>query len=281
MVKNSAQIIKEYLESTYDIPFDVNRTDNYMDSWYDIKPKNSDKELFNVNVKFKNNIRIIIEVTPEKYAAFSIQDMSNASAEKKQLFAQYGKQLILRKAKIEFFINDTFCDVTNPESWPDKWTNYRMRVSRSPIFAEDEDFNEVEITSSWVTVIVGMFLSLLNVISIEENEYLEGGLKRVETNRYERNPINRELCLAANGYSCKICGFNFESSYGSIGRHFIHVHHIVPVSENTEAYLIDPINDMIPVCPNCHAMLHKSNPPLLPRDLEELIKEAKKTTSEQ
>ena len=117
----------------------------------------------------------------------------------------------------------------------------------------------------------GMFLSLLNVTQIEPDEHLEGGLNRIETNRYERNPVNRELCLLANGYKCKICGFDFERYYGKIGHHFIHVHHIVPVSKWTEAYKIDPVTELIPVCPNCHAMLHKSDPPYTPDELRNMI----------
>jgi 5-methylcytosine-specific restriction protein A len=41
----------------------------------------------------------------------------------------------------------------------------------------------------------------------------------------------------------------------------IHVHHIVPVSSIGEKYKVDPINDLIPVCPNCHAVFHLSDPP--------------------
>ena len=54
-----------------------------------------------------------------------------------------------------------------------------------------------------------------------------------------------------------ICGFDFEKTYGEIGKGFIHVHHIVPVSEIGESYRVDYEKDLIPVCPNCHAMLHR------------------------
>ena len=276
MVSDSARRIKRYLEAFYDIPFDVEGTMHYKDAWFDIKPQNSARELFDIDLRFKNQLRMVIEVTPEKYAAFSIQDMASASIEKKRIFAEYARQLQERKAKTEFFINESPCDATDPESWPDRWTNYRLRVSRSPICAEDEQFDEIEITSSWSAIVAGMFLSLLNVITVEENDqHLEGGVKKVEANRYERNPINRALCLAANGYECKICGFDFEKEYGDIGHHFIHVHHIVPVSTRSEAYLLDPVKDLIPVCPNCHAMLHRCDPPMLPEELQAHIRRIK------
>ena len=50
---------------------------------------------------------------------------------------------------------------------------------------------------------------------------------------------------------------NFEEKYGAIGKDFIHVHHKIPLSEINEEYIVDPVNDLIPVCPNCHAMLHR------------------------
>ena len=109
------------------------------------------------------------------------------------------------------------------------------------------------------------------VDQIEDQAHFEGGLTRVEVNKYERNPVNREICLAANGYKCKICGFDFEKTYGEIGHHFIHVHHIIPVSTFDTAYEINPVKDLIPVCPNCHAMLHQSDPPLEPDELISII----------
>ena len=94
----------------------------------------------------------------------------------------------------------------------------------------------------------------------------------VKATRYERSLINRALCLEYYGYSCYVCGFNFEKTYGEIGHQFIHVHHIVPVSQIGSGYIIDPIKDLIPVCPNCHAMLHRKNPPYLPEELKLLAK---------
>ena len=40
-------------------------------------------------------------------------------------------------------------------------------------------------------------------------------------------------------------------------KNFIHVHHVTPISKVGREYKIDPIKDLIPLCPNCHAMIHK------------------------
>lgn len=89
------------------------------------------------------------------------------------------------------------------------------------------------------------------------NQIPEGAKLRVIVNRYERSQEVREKCLKAKGYSCSVCGMNFEKMYGSLGKGFIHVHHVVPISEIGESYIVDPVNDLVPVCPNCHAMLHR------------------------
>ena len=69
-----------------------------------------------------------------------------------------------------------------------------------------------------------------------------------------------------------VCDMNFLNTYGEIGKDFIHVHHITPVSQLTPGYVIDPLTDLVPVCPNCHAMLHKENPPLSVDHLKERMK---------
>ena len=179
MMDNASQRIKKHLEETYDIPFDVESGYKFKDPWFKIKPHNEEKELFNIDVRFRNQIRLIIEVTPEKYAAFSIRDMSLASPEKKMMFSEYARQLETRRAKTEFFINDIPRDIANPETWPAEWQNYRLRISRSPICSEDEDLDEAEVTASWVAIVAGMFLSILNVVS-EEPVHWEGGSHKVE-----------------------------------------------------------------------------------------------------
>lgn len=275
MRNNASLRVKKSLEDLYDIPFEVDSEMTFGDYRFIVKPENPARELFEINVCFKNHIRLVIEIHPEKYAAFSISDMSKAPLEKKKVFAQYAEQIKARKARIEFFINNIPCEPSEPEAWPADWNSYKMRISRSPIIPENIEADEVEIAVTWTSIAAGMFLSLLDVKLQDEVEYGEGGVKRIEANRYERNPVNRELCLEANGYTCKICGFDFEKVYGGLGFHFIHVHHIVPVSSYDEKYLINPVKDMIPVCPNCHAMLHKTDPPLLPDELREILQQYK------
>lgn len=100
----------------------------------------------------------------------------------------------------------------------------------------------------------------------------EGTRRQTLVNGYERSPEARLACLAHYGTSCSVCGFNFEARYGDIGRGFIHVHHLVPIASIGKAYLVDPISDLRPVCPNCHEMLHRHEPPYSIDELKRLIR---------
>jgi hypothetical protein len=86
--------------------------------------------------------------------------------------------------------------------------------------------------------------------------YPEGAVRRVLVNAYERSPDARRRCVEHHGTSCCICGFNFGATYGGVAEDFIHVHHLRPLSEVGGEYHVDPVADLRPVCPNCHAVLH-------------------------
>jgi 5-methylcytosine-specific restriction enzyme A len=94
------------------------------------------------------------------------------------------------------------------------------------------------------------------------NSYEEGARKRVIVNAYERDPRARRDCLRFFGYRCAACDLLFSERYGSLGTDFIHVHHVRPVSRPSKVHRVDPTCDLVPVCPNCHAMLHQKNPPM-------------------
>lgn len=113
------------------------------------------------------------------------------------------------------------------------------------------------------------FLETADVAKI----FVEGAATQITQTRYERNTQARKECLKHYGYSCMVCDFNFEKYYGSIGYQFIHVHHLTQVAGIKQEYKVNPIEDLRPVCPNCHAMLHKDNPPLTIEELKSRLNE--------
>ena len=101
--------------------------------------------------------------------------------------------------------------------------------------------------------------------------HYEGAVKKTTVNRYERDYKARDKCIEHYGLECTVCHFDFEDTYGELGAGFIHVHHLVQISDIRQEYLLDPIKDLRPVCPNCHAMLHKKNPPLSIDELKKVL----------
>ena len=80
--------------------------------------------------------------------------------------------------------------------------------------------------------------------------YIEGLGRQVVVNAFERNTKARTKCLDHHGYSCACCGTLLSDIYGPVAEGFIHVHHITPISSVGHSYQVDPINDLVPVCPN-------------------------------
>lgn len=106
---------------------------------------------------------------------------------------------------------------------------------------------------------------------VSSQTFNEGTFYQLIQTVYERNPGARKRCLEFYGYSCKVCGCNFADRYGEIGKEFIHVHHINQLSIG-KMRETDPIKDLRPVCPNCHAMLHRKNPPYSIEELQSKLK---------
>jgi 5-methylcytosine-specific restriction enzyme A len=106
-------------------------------------------------------------------------------------------------------------------------------------------------------------------------EYIEGARKHIQVNAHERNRRARLACLKHHGYRCSVCRLLFEKRYGKLGKDFIHVHHLKPVELTNGSYRLDPVADLRPVCPNCHAMLHRAKRILSIKELKAVISRLK------
>ncbi|MFK5709842.1 EVE domain-containing protein [Lysinibacillus boronitolerans] len=104
---------------------------------------------------------------------------------------------------------------------------------------------------------------------IEEGNGIEGTKKKYLVNKYERDPKNRKKAIEIHGLKCRACKFNFQEVYGERGIDFIEIHHIKPLSELEEAKEINPKTDLVPLCANCHRMVHRRIDDVL--SVEELI----------
>lgn len=101
--------------------------------------------------------------------------------------------------------------------------------------------------------------------------FAEGALRQLSVNAHERSGKARNHAIAIHGTECCVCGISFERVYGEIGKGFIHIHHLDPIANAATNRQVDSRRDLVPVCPNCHVMLHRRNPPFTPEDLRKMM----------
>ena len=100
---------------------------------------------------------------------------------------------------------------------------------------------------------------------------VEGRARRVWVNAYERSGAARARCIEHYGLACAACGLDFGERYGPAASGLIHVHHEVPLSDIGEEYEVDPVADLKPVCPNCHAVIHRRSPPFSIEEVKRML----------
>lgn len=74
--------------------------------------------------------------------------------------------------------------------------------------------------------------------------------------RFETDPEIRLKVLKQQGMSCGICGFNYENYYGDAGRGYIQIHQIIEDELKMDEFDVD--HDFIPICENCHGIIHRN-----------------------
>ncbi len=111
-------------------------------------------------------------------------------------------------------------------------------------------------------------VALPDEISSHESVW-EGAKQSITVNVYERKRSARRACVEHWGTRCAACELDFAKLYGPDFEGTIHVHHVVPLASIGGTYQLDPIEDLRPVCPNCHAAIH-SRPRLPPYTIAEI-----------
>lgn len=117
-----------------------------------------------------------------------------------------------------------------------------------------------EFSARLSAIIVPIYPDEVSSNEFESRKFIEGATRQVLVNQYERDLHARSACIQYWGAACYVCGFDFQKAYGDMGRGFIHVHHLIEIASIGTEYEVDPRDDLRPVCPNCHAMLHTQRP---------------------
>ncbi|WP_374163808.1 HNH endonuclease [Arcticibacter sp. MXS-1] len=126
-------------------------------------------------------------------------------------------------------------------------------------------------TDYWLFIDILQSLIYLLLPYESEGEF-EGQSVEELSKSYERSKVNRALCLAFHGYDCKACGANMRELYKGLKSDFVHVHHLNPISASG-LVRPDPINDLVPLCPNCHGVAHLRNPPFSVEEIRNMIEQ--------
>lgn len=237
------------------------------------------------DIERPNGFAIVVARTPkiveaslrlDGFTRSLLRQMSESDEVQRATFATLAAHAVADGFRIGIGINEDY--VGNLTELPHgEWTKIEVdcdhRLPSGKVAEQDLNDSALEVAS----VCLGLVLSLLPVeevtdtVSGFEPGLPEGAKLRVEVNRYERSPVNRAACISHYGTKCQVCDFDFWKAYGTIGSEYIEVHHRVPVSEMGGAYRLDPIKDLVPVCANCHAMLHRAKPPLTVDELKQVL----------
>lgn len=268
--------IKKYLEDIFHIQFIVERNYGDFEEYY-IKPRGNLNDTFIIKLIIKEDIRITIICEPDIYGRNFLDNINNSKAEQRNIFCEYWKQL--GEKKIKLLINEMEYNIDSFMKDNSKWNTFMLKFSKNAYYDEANE-NKADRIIKYTSLFTAMVLSIVTyeINGYDDEELLksfievsEGTAKQIKSIKYERNPINRQICLANKGYKCSVCGFNFEKKYGIIGKDFIEVHHIVPVSKMGDNYKIDPIKELYPLCSNCHSMIHRKDPPYSIEELKKIL----------
>jgi hypothetical protein len=172
-----------------------------------------------------------------------------------------------------------FASTTTLAENDDIWAWYQratIRIFDFPRIAADRDSLQGERRKQRLSEIYNWEIEAEGVYPDEVDEqavYKEGAVQRVAVNAYERNRKARRACIKKYKAQCWICKFNFERKYGARAKGLIHVHHLRPLSEVGDEYEIN-VDDLRPVCPNCHAVIHSRIPAYSIEEVAQMITDA-------
>ena len=193
------------------------------------------------------------------------------------------------KTPTYFMVHRASCKTITPGSSrnnePGAFTarSYRKAASEDladlVAWAEQQGFSEGGITACRVCLAdtdlpTGTGRLFPDEVPAAVGKHREGAVRQVIVNTYERSAAARTACIKAHGHRCAICDLDMGEIYGDVGEGFIHVHHLVEISAVGDEYEVDPVHDLRPVCPNCHAMLHRRTPALTMEELRAMMKAA-------
>ncbi len=251
--------------------------DSRGDPWYLLAPAGASADhAFAVRVTIRWR-RIVAVFEPGKFAGDLLAAMGSADAAGRRAFRTVLEECSNRGGDVKFQVNETPCDPQREETWPAHWSRLLLILNSRIDPETEEDDPGFGDALQWAQLFVAAIVALLPIQSKDAEEdtapvgYAEGGAASQQSIRYERDRRNRAAAIAIWGCKCQACGLDFGDTYGDVAEGFIEVHHTTPVSELEPGTIIDPTEDLVPLCPNCHAVAHRRDPPFTVTEIRELL----------
>lgn len=225
--------------------------------------------------------RLRIDFEPGKFAGPLLADMGNVDIDGRSAFHAVLADCRRLGSQIDLEINGVPVPFDSEEVWTLTWSRLVLSMNKGPLeLGIDEGEPDADIICRWTGRFSAAIIAILPTEEIRENVqsdvigYPEGALTTVQANRYERDRRNRAAAIAIHGTACKGCDLEMGARYGSVATGFIEIHHVTPVSQLGAGYVIDPEYDLLPLCPNCHAVVHRRTPPFTVLELRELLEQS-------
>lgn len=219
-----------------------------------------------------------VEVTfvPGSFAGDFVRMMSHAGLDARNCCAAVLTKSMSDGAAVTLKINGRIVRPDDVTGWDSEWTRLELSVRRGQLDLGNGDEDNRKI-AGWTQQVTAAIIALLPIEQDEiftenlQTGFPEGAKANVEANRYERDRRNRAAALAIHGYNCAACNFDLGHRYGSAAAGLIEVHHLTPVSKLGENYRINPATDLVPLCPNCHRVAHRRDPPFTIDELRAML----------
>ena len=220
--------------------------------------------------------RITLEFEPGTFAGELLAAMGKTDDAGRIAFRTVLDRCSRLGAEIKFIVNDTAHKPHSEDAWHSDWSRLSL-ILKTRIQHENEI---AEIGNQDVLQSLRLFVAaIMALLPLEQDEtedppvmgFAEGGAAIQQSIRYERDRRNRAAAIAIWGCNCQACGLDFGERYGDVARGYIEVHHTTPVSALQPGTIVDPAKDLVPLCPNCHAVAHRRDPPFTIQEVRGML----------
>ena len=268
---SDSELLEKEISGETGIPFAVEiGMDSEGQPWYLLRPRGQPaNHAFGIRVLIGwRHLRVSFE--PDKFSGDLLLSMGKAHTTGRTAFRSILRHCTKNGAGIRLIINEASSSFDDDAIWSREWKRVQFTLTKSQIApGPDERKLDMDAVLSWTRRFVSAVVSILPIehadFASEEESllgYPEGAVETLQVNRYERDRRNRLAAIAIHGVRCLACGLDFGKHYGEIAAGFIEIHHTTPVSQMGDGYVVNPETDLVPLCPNCHSVAHRQDPPL-------------------